>query len=549
MVYFILFFCLFFHFHCNAWDVKNNPDFKARPLVSTESTASASHFFSQSSAIWVAQKNNSSVRKKSVRRRRSMMVYMDLDKALNLIKAGDYVEGTKKLFLLSRNKHLKKRRMEINFILGKTFLKMGLLHSASFHFVSVIDVGDSSYVRRSLEHLSQIAARLGDKKMLKFAITRDGARKVQGEQRDSLYYQYGKYQAEKKNYKKGLFYLEKIKPSSSFYPKARYRIGLAYAQQRQNRKALLAFNDILSHNLSITDPVRTAALMGKARVYYQSKKWNQAVQYYRQIPKDTSFWHDMLFENSWALLRGGRFRSALNGFQTLHSSYYEDYFQPGSLLLRSIIYMYICKYDEMGKVLDLFRLTYSPVRKKLKNLLKTNRKINYYSLADFQSHSANADSRQMLPHSIARKIQRESDFRSLDNYLKQLEVEKKTIQNLPLSWRMSKAGRYSMRLVTANQKKTGNLINKVIKAHLKSALSQLNHFFNQQDYLKYEMLRGKRQMLSKKIARKSLKDVQIIQKTSRDFFVQNGFEFWPFQGEYWLDELGNYHYVGLQNCR
>ena len=56
-------------------------------------------------------------------------------------------------------------------------------------------------------------------------------------------------------------------------------------------------------------------------------------------------------------------------------------------------------------------------------------------------------------------------------------------------------------------------------------------------------------MLKKKITSKHLGSVQIIEGTSRDFFVQNGFEFYPFQGEYWLDELGNYHYVGTQSCR
>ena len=34
----------------------------------------------------------------------------------------------------------------------------------------------------------------------------------------------------------------------------------------------------------------------------------------------------------------------------------------------------------------------------------------------------------------------------------------------------------------------------------------------------------------------------------RDFYIQNGFHYWPFKGEYWLDELGNYHFLGVQSC-
>ena len=41
---------------------------------------------------------------------------------------------------------------------------------------------------------------------------------------------------------------------------------------------------------------------------------------------------------------------------------------------------------------------------------------------------------------------------------------------------------------------------------------------------------------------------QVDEDNQRDFYIQNGYEYWPFRGEYWLDELGNYHYVGTQSC-
>ena len=89
----------------------------------------------------------------------------------------------------------------------------------------------------------------------------------------------------------------------------------------------------------------------------------------------------------------------------------------------------------------------------------------------------------------------------------------------------------------------------MIQRHLVFFQKELQNFVNQEKYLRYESLRGKRELLKKKITSKHLGNVQIIEGTSRDFFVQNGFEFYPFQGEYWLDELGNYHYVGTQSCR
>ena len=481
----------------------------------------------------------------SLKRRRRVKAYVELDKALDFIKKGDFTEGTKRLFMVRQNRQLRNRRTEISFILGKTFLQMGLYHSASFQLISVINTGTSRYIRRSLELLSEIAAKLGDDSLLKLAMRKQRAKQLRGAHRYLLFYQYGKYALRRGDRRKAIFYFKKIPITSPLYYKARYNLGLTWAEMKKNNQALAAFNDITSGTLPPSDPVHSAAVIGKARVYYQAKKWDQATRYYRQVPKDSSFWHDTLFENSWALLRAGRFRSALNGFQTLHSSYYRDYFQPGSLLLRSIIYMYICKYEEMEKVLNLFQATYFPMRSRVKDLLKSKR--NYYPLVKQALEGQGGHA--FLHPVMAGKISRENDFQSMNQYIKELEKERAAIDKLPLSWRMSSAGRYGLKLVQNNQKKSRKAIDKIIRRHLRSAVSQLDGFFNQKEYLRYEMLRGKREMLRKKIAVKGLAKTPITRDVSRDFFVQNGFEFWPFEGEYWLDELGSYYYVGAQNCR
>jgi len=54
--------------------------------------------------------------------------------------------------------------------------------------------------------------------------------------------------------------------------------------------------------------------------------------------------------------------------------------------------------------------------------------------------------------------------------------------------------------------------------------------------------------LKMKLAGKDLQSEQIDEKIDRTFYVQNGYEYYPFQGEYWLDEIGNYHYLGKQSC-
>ena len=486
--------------------------------------------------------NYSSKRASAIRKK--VRANIQLVRALELMKKQDYQESSKQLFLISQSPKYKNRRSEIRYQLGVALLRMELLSAASFQFLSVVKTGNRHYTRLSLERLSEIATRVGNEQTIQFAIQKGGAQKVKGKYRDALYYQFGKYEMNKGNHRKASSYFNRVSFSSPVYDKAMYNLGLSYAEQKRNRAAVRAFSKILSKNKEITNPVRVAALMGVARVYYQAKKWDLAIRYYRQIPRDTMLWHDMLFENSWALLRAGKFRSALNGFQTLHSNYYDDVYQPGSLLLRAIIYMYICKYDEMEKMLTLFKRTYSPVHGRVRSILSSSSSLYYSKLL-----RSLEESRGDFPVVIAQRIYREGNFNWIHKYIESLQSERNTIKQLPYSWRASKVGQYALRLVDENLRKSQRQVNQVIRRHLVFFQKELNDFVNQEKYLRYESLRGKREQLKKKITAKHLGSVQIIQGIRRDFFVQNGFEFYPFRGEYWLDELGDYHYVGTQSCR
>ena len=78
--------------------------------------------------------------------------------------------------------------------------------------------------------------------------------------------------------------------------------------------------------------------------------------------------------------------------------------------------------------------------------------------------------------------------------------------------------------------------------------SDLRDFDEQGEFLKLERVRGQRLSVKKEIAGKNVQKKQITEDDSRSYFIKNGFEYWPYQGEYWLDELGNYHYVGVSAC-
>lgn len=500
--------------------------------------------------------------KKRRRRRRAKKVDL-LSKAKKLAVAKKYEESSKLLFSLTRSSRYKKDKSQIKYILGLMLMEMGLYQVASFVFYDVIS-GEirrgrtSKYLRQSLGKLSFLSNALDSDVLLKYTISKIKVKDFPSEKKDLFYYRLGEMRLKEKDYRKAAKVLSRVEPNSLVYPKALYKMGLAYSEARMGGKALAAFDELynISKNKGVTDPNRVNAILSMARVYYQNKKWDKAIEYYRNIPRDTWQWHDSLFEQSWAMLRSGRyFRSALSNFHTLHSSYYDDRYAPESLLLRGMVYLFICRYDEMGKVLGLFDKIYKPVNSRIKRFASSASSKSY--LDEVMKGEANYQAGRnkekpkfttRLPKLVLDEIINKPNVRRNLNYIKALEGELARMDKLTVGWKTSGIGKYAKRVVDKRMRSTKNVIGKQARNHLRRVKSELRDFFEQSDFLKFEMISGKKETLRKEIAGKGVVKKQITEDETRSYFIGNGFEYWPYQGEYWLDELGNYHYVGVQAC-
>ena len=472
-----------------------------------------------------------------------------LQTALKHSRAKNYTQSTKQLFLLAKNPQLTKQRPKILYQLASDLYNMGLSYPAVFYWRALVKEKTKNYTAKSLQKIALAAARLGDDRLIQYTAAHNSLKYMPRSQRHKLYYHFGEFYLRQKKFQSAMAYFARVKSSSPFFYKALYQIGLAHAELNQAEKAAQVFDNLQNRRAGVTDTLRTAALMGKARAYYQAKKWKLSVENYLKVPKDSPFWYDTLLERSWALLRGGRLRSALSNFQTLHSSYYTNRYQPESLLLRAIVYLYICKYYEMEKVLDLFNKTYRPVYARVKNLVKGSFSFrsHYQSLLLSVDKKSRGRAYVSYPKAAARRILREGDVSALHGYITKLKEARDRMYSLPYSWRKSPVGRQAVRLSKIALKRAQKRAGRAAFVHLQKLRAELKDFFVQEQYIRYEMLRSKRGFLKKKIARKNLRNVS-IEDFGRSYYVQNGYEYWPFKGEYWLDELGNYHYVGMGSC-
>lgn len=471
-----------------------------------------------------------------------------LSGALKLMERGDFIKGSKELYRLSHRRALRKERVQIKYTLGIAFTKMQLYYMASLQFIYVIKSKNRHYRKKSIEKLVGLADFLGDEDFVYYILTKVKIQDFPVSQRNKLYFYFGLLEFKKQRYSHSRSYFSRVRRGTPFYNKALYKIALSHAEEGRPVKAARIFNRLAGSRSKITDRVRVAAKMGEARSFYQAEKFNQSLMAYRSIPRDSKHWHDVLLESSWAYLRSARFRSALSNFQTLHSSFYEGYYQPESLILRAYVYLYICKYYEMEKVLDFFNLTYMPVLRNIKVHLKNRRGLDLAFQLSRKTNKRKTSSSLSLTSIVRERLERQSAFQSVKISLLNLRREKSKLNAMPHYWIASPVGRNANAVVDARIATMKKRTSKIARSNLLEIKAELERLAKLEQYLRYDMLRGKREFVKKKIQRKYADDIQIDEKLSRDYYIKNGYEYWPFKGENWLDELGNYHYIGLQSC-
>lgn len=482
-------------------------------------------------------------------------------RANKLAANGQYQEASKLLFQMSRSPSYEKNSAQIKYVLGLMLFEMKLNQASAFVFYDLIRQESktnpkSRFIRQSLEKLAIAADALDSDVLLRYAIKQVDESEFPAASRDMLYYRTGEVKMAEKAYAEAARQFSRVRQNSLFFTRARYNMGLALAQANDLERAQAVFEDLADRTKGqgVTDRQRVSALLGRARVLYQRQLFSGAIEAYRDIPRDTEQWHEALFESSWAMLRDGRFRSALSNFHSLHSPFYDDFYQPESVLLRAMTYLYICRYSEMSVTLKLFDHVYKPIQRDLHSILTNidDANIYYRELAkvkdNFDAIRANRIGRRgfQLPFAVARQVLKEGDVRRTFNYIANLEEERKRLSMLPSTWKTSGIGIYSMKIVDKRIEATRILAGKQIRRHLLLIDNELRDLFEQSGFLSFEMLNSKREALKKEIQGKGL--TKVDGDTERSYYVQNGYEYWPFKGEYWLDEIGNYHYVGVSAC-
>jgi hypothetical protein len=288
--------------------------------------------------------------------------------------------------------------------------------------------------------------------------------------------------------------------------------------------------------------MREQANLNIARVNYEVKRYRTAIEYYAQIPRDSDNWLEALFEAAWTFFMMQKHNNTLGTIHTLHSPFFENRFFPESYILQAITFLRLCRYKQVKLSLSHFKTRYKGVFDDLAKMLerhKTDSKGFFKLVYDYRTGSLNDYRRAWA---ILDALSRTDVYKEAGNTVRFADNELARLSRYSGVW--SQNGLQDEISSFLRNKKTAavNDAGKRLYEKATGYYAYLKDLSDQTYGINTEMVLGRvdalRSQLKVGTADKKANFIGGLQTLN----VSQDLEYWPFEGEYWEDELGGYVY-------
>lgn len=446
-------------------------------------------------------------------------------------------------------------RLKAEYYLAQSVRKMGLERSSAFYYQAVMNQGPNHpYYLKAIENLVDITEKIGDDLFLPTAIDREYNSEFAKLPPETLYkinYLVGLVKFRREQAADALAFLGAVPRESSYYPKALYLQGIikTFQGREGGEQALEDYKTIISlkNTPELTywelGNTKQLAILALARTYYTLGDYAKSKHWYDQIPRYSTYWDVALFENGWASFMAEDVGSAMGSLHSLHAPQFSGSFQPEALILKATVYFTACLYDETKKELATFDQRYKPMAAVVKQIVEAHPEDT--DLPVFLALVATPDGQsEKLPVAVRNLLLDNQRIQSLIRYLKILDGELSKVGGLGI-WKGSALQKELMANLDSQREQNVLVTGRFIRSRLGKLVDEVSNFDGQAEILRFETSKAEKEMLEAGVDPETrLKGQQLL----RPAMPGDTWEYWSFDGEWWVDELGYYKYTLKSAC-
>lgn len=459
------------------------------------------------------------------------------------------------------------------FFLGKSLYHLHYYQSALAVFDEISEQGRAhTFFDQTLQWLAQLASQLPEPAGIIDKIGRFGVEQLDqfnspenADLYNQLLYLMGRSKYNQGEFDKAIELFGRVDKENKWYVNARFFTGISYIRMRKAQPAAAAFRDIITaldeeEVEGVDDPARMKDLawISLARVYYTAANrttpegerkvdgvlLGNAVEAWTQLEPESEYWLDSLFEASWAFFLADEYSRALGNVHTLNAPYFTNYFYPEALVLKAVVFFSNCQMQNATAVVQQFHERYDPVKTKLDELL-TKYQDNAQFFEFLQAIRAGKTDLAREVRGIVRSAVSDRAVLANLEYVALLDDENRNLEQSPAQFKGSSLGARIQQDVLVAKSFAVDQAGDTAKARYNRLIDDMQDLANQIDTVEIEVLNYQRGQISAELQQQQ---TAAGQSTGGTVFVSPEHNVWPFNGEYWRDELGYYRQEVTYKC-
>ena len=330
---------------------------------------------------------------------------------------------------------------------------------------------------------------------------------------DFVHYHQGVYDWEHGFFDWGNQHFSQITAESNYYYKYIYKKALLALYRDEIDEAVSILKQILRSDKSsifLKDEARKTL----ARLLYEKDQFEEADFMYDQIKKSILAQAENLLERAWAQYRMGNLQKAMGLLYSFEAPSFRDAFKPEYYILKSFIYKDVCHYKRAMAVMDDFKGRYGD------------------SLEIIYRRNAPVDNHALMFYLLNKKHINET-WRFLDL------IEKEKAACAQIKDKALKA--HLEKLYDLQLEQSRNKLKVQIEEEYEKAADSLLQYEESSHLMEYEIGLDMYKRVYQYHYQEDKKDGP--DKPKRDVVV------YPFQGEFWNDELADYKVTLPNKCQ
>jgi tetratricopeptide (TPR) repeat protein len=459
------------------------------------------------------------------------------------------------------------------FFLGKSLYHLRYYQSALAIFDEITQMGTGHiYFGQTLQWLAQLASQLPEPAGIIEKIGRYPVEDLEqfnnadsADLYNQLLYLMGRYRYGQGEFDGAIELFQHVAEDSRYYVNARFFEGISHVRLRRAQPAVTAFRaiiDAIDHGatgVEDTQRMRDLAWISLARVYYAAanhtdaetgerevdgRLLGNAVEAWNRVGQNSEYWLDSLFEESWAYFVADEYSRSMGNIHTLFSPYFEDAYYPEALVLKAVVFFSACQIDNARAMISQFHERYDPVQVELNGALE--RFQDNQQFFDFLQSVRNgeADLSPRIRGVVSTALSDRTVLRHLE-YVRLLEEEEARLNESPAEFRNSPLGARILQDIFVAKSFAVDQAGDLARGRYNRLIDDLNELLNQVDTVELEIATYERGGLSAELQQQQ---TELQQSGGLEVHVDEEHQMWPFDGEYWRDELGFYRQQVTSRC-